>query len=208
MKTHTHRRFALRRALAGGAALPALLLAAALGITAPSALAQTDQSGTTPAPAPGDAAADPNTRIGETFQDWKMVCQLVGEGQEICGAIQEVKNGEKLALWTAFGYFQKADKPVLILRVPYDITDPPSGLRVSQGIDVAIDGGGQVPVPFEVCAPGGCQIGVLMEDDFVAALKAGNKMNVTVPLSSGQTATINVSLKGFTAAYGALTKPE
>ena len=222
MTTNTSRRNALRRALAGGSALPALLLAATLGFTAaPSpSLAQTDQPAEQPAaegegssgegtvtvqPQPGGNA---NTRVGETFQDWQMVCQIVGEGQEICGAIQEVLNGEKLALWAAFGCFQQAEKPVLILRVPYDLVDPPTGLRVSQGIQVAVDGGGQVPIPFEVCAPGGCQIGVLMEDDFVTALKAGNKMNVTVPLSTGQTATINISLQGFTAAFGALTKPE
>lgn len=220
MTTNTSRRNALRRALAGGSALPALLLSAMIGFAAaPSpVLAQTDQPAAEEAqPAEsgeGTVTVQPqpqgnaNTRIGETFQDWQMVCQAVAEGQEICGAIQEVMNGEKLALWAAFGYFQQAEKPVLILRVPYDLTDPPTGLRVSQGIQVAVDGGGQVPIPFEVCAPGGCQIGVLMEDDFVAALKGGNKMNVTVPLSTGQTATINVSLQGFTAAFGALTKPE
>lgn len=220
MTTLSSRRNALRRALAGGSALTALLLSALLGFVAvtSSAKAQTEEpateepaaeeSGTEESPVQVQPQPNANTRVGETFQDWQMVCQSAPEGQEICGAIQEVINNEKLALWAAFGYFQQADRPVLILRIPYDITDPPSGLRVSQGIQVSVDGGGQVPIPFEVCAPGGCQIGVLMEEDFVGALKAGNKMNVAVPLSTGQTATINLSLQGFTAAYGALTKPE
>jgi invasion protein IalB len=154
-------------------------------------------------------ATDPNARLGEKFGDWQTVCEKRGEGgSEICGAIQEVKTKEgKLALWAAFGYLQPAAGPVMIFRVPYDLTEPPSGFRVAKGATIAIDGGTQVDVPIEICAPGGCQVGILLEDNFVTALKAGNKLNLTVPLASGQSATINLSLKGFTAAYDSLKKP-
>jgi len=190
-----------RRALAG---LAALLLWTVLP-----AAAQAQTGGTTDQPAAEQPAQDPNTVLGEKFGDWQSVCQKVSETAQLCGNVQEVKTAEgKLALWAAFGYFQADTGPVMILRLPYDLTDPPTGFRVASGMQIAVDGSGQVTVPFEICAPGGCQIGLLLEDKFVGALKAGNKLNVTVPLSTGQTATINLSLKGFTAAYDGLKAPQ
>ena len=205
----------LCRALAGQVAhrFAAGLLAAVLAFVAAPAGAQ--QSGPAPAPAPGteqqpaQEEANPNAQVGERFGDWQAVCEKREGGEEVCGAIQEVKTKEgKLALWAAFGYLQPNTKgAVMIFRVPYDLTDPPSGFRVSKGAQIAIDGGTQVDVPIEICAPGGCQIGILLEDNFVKALKAGNKLNLIVPLASGQSATINLSLKGFTAAYDNMKKP-
>ena len=190
-----------RRALAG---LTALILCSLLPVAA-----QAQTGGTTEQPAAGQPAPDPNTTLGEKFGDWQTVCQKVSETEQLCGNVQEVMTAEgKLALWAAFGYFQANTGPVMILRLPYDLVDPPTGFRVANGMQIAVDGSGQVTVPFEICAPGGCQVGLLLEDKFVGALKAGNKLNVTVPLSTGQTATINLSLKGFTAAYDALKKPQ
>lgn len=195
---------ACRRALAGLATL------ALLGSALPALAADPTPA---PAPAPAPAAAepqpDPNTTLGEKFGDWQQVCQKVSEKDLLCGNVQEVKTKEgKLALWAAFGYFQANTGPVLILRLPYDLIDPPAGFRVGNGMQIAIDGSGQISVPVEICAPGGCQLGMILEDKFVAALKGGNKLNITVPLSTGQTATINLSLKGFTAAYDAMKKPQ
>jgi invasion protein IalB len=197
------------RAFAGRrpACLAIPLLALLLLLPALPAAAQ--GTGTTEQPA-AEEEVDPNARLGEKHQDWQTVCEKRGEGdEEVCGAIQEVKTKEgKLALWAAFGYLQpNVDGAVMIFRIPFDLTDPPTGFRVAKGAQIAIDGGTQVDVPIEICAPGGCQIGLLLEDPFVQALKAGNKLNLTVPLATGQTATINISLKGFTAAYDSLKKP-
>jgi len=168
---------------------------------------QAQTGGTTGQPAAEQPAQDPNTTLGEKFGDWQSVCQKVSETEQLCGNVQEVKTAEgKLALWAAFGYFQPDTGPVMILRMPYDLVEPPTGFRVANGMQIAVDGSGQVNVPVEICAPGGCQIGLLLEEKFVTALKAGNKLNITIPLATGQTATINLSLKGFTAAYDGLKK--
>ena len=191
---------ATRRALAG--------LAALLFLTILPAAAQAQTDGSTGQPAAEQPAQDPNTTLGEKFGDWQSVCQKVSETEQLCGNVQEVKTAEgKLALWAAFGYFQPDTGPVMILRMPYDLVDPPAGFRVANGMQLAVDGSGQVNVPVEICAPGGCQVGLLLEEKFVTALKAGNKLNITIPLATGQTATINLSLKGFTSAYDGLKKP-
>jgi invasion protein IalB len=204
-----------RRAFAGCRPLHLAASLLALALLLP-ALPAAAQSGTAEQPAaegteqPATEEAGTNANLGEKHGDWQMVCEVREEGgAEICGAIQEVKTKEgKLALWAAFGYLQpNVDGAVMIFRIPYDLTDPPTGFRVAKGAQIAIDGGSQVEVPLEICAPGGCQIGLLMEEPFVEALKAGNKLNLTVPLATGQTATINLSLKGFTAAYDSLKKP-
>lgn len=188
--------------------LAAPLLALALLLPGLPAAAQSTEQPAAEQPATEEAS--PDARLGEKHGDWQTVCEERGEGgAEVCGAIQEVKTKEgKLALWAAFGYLQpNVDGAVMIFRIPYDLTEPPTGFRVAKGAQIAIDGGSQVEVPIEICAPGGCQIGLLLEDPFVQALKAGNKLNLTVPLATGQTATINLSLKGFTAAYESLKKP-
>jgi invasion protein IalB len=200
------------RAFAGRrpARLAAPLLALALLLPGLPAAAQSTETPAEGTEQPAAEEASPDARLGEKFQDWQTVCEVrEAGGAEICGAIQEVKTKEgKLALWAAFGYLQpNVDGAVMIFRIPYDLTEPPTGFRVAKGAQIAIDGGSQVEIPIEICAPGGCQIGLLLEDPFVQALKAGNKLNLTVPLASGQTATINLSLKGFTAAYDSLKKP-
>jgi len=209
MIVRTQRALPFGRAFAGRRphSLAAAILAAAC-ISLASLPAAAQSSGESTEQQPAEPAA-PNASIGEKYGDWQGVCEKRDENTEVCGAIQEVKTKEgKLALWAAFGYLQaNAAGPVMIFRVPFDLTDPPSGFRVAAGAGIAIDGGTRVDVPIEICAPGGCQIGLLLEDDFVRALKAGNKLNLTVPLSNGQSATINLSLKGFTAAYDSLKKP-
>ncbi len=176
----------LGRALAGLAALFALSLTAATG------LAQ-------------EQGQEPQNQLGPKFKDWQIVCQSTEP--PTCGAVQEVKTGDgRLALWAAFGFFRPDNPMIMLMRLPYGLTDPPTSYRVATGITLAIDGNEVAKVPIEVCGPAICQSGIVMNDQLINALKAGGQMTVSVQLGNGSKADMAVSLSGFTASHDELMK--
>lgn len=199
----------------------ARLIARLSAITLFCTLANLASAQETPAPAPAPAEApvtveDPNApppeervRMGDKFDDWQIVCEKV-EGApngEVCASVQEVKNGEKVALWMAFGYFGDKGNTAAIMRVPYDLAGQPMAFTVSKGIGVSIDGAEPARFSFELCAPNGCEARLLLDEALLTAMKAGTKAGIQITLGTGQVATINISLKGFTGALESLPKP-
>ncbi|MEO1191481.1 MAG: invasion associated locus B family protein [Pseudomonadota bacterium] len=174
----------LGRALAGLAAL------LAIGLTPLAGQAQNAAQQSTPGP---------------TFQDWQIVCQ--NTTPPTCGAVQEVKTGDgRLALLAAFGFFRPDNPMIMLLRLPYGLTDPPSTFRVATGLALSIDGREVAKVPIEVCGPALCQSGILMNDQLIDAMKAGGQMTVSLQLGNGAQADMAVSLSGFTASHNELTR--
>jgi len=177
----------LGRALAGLAAIAALVLAASSG------WAQDQEQG------------QPQNQLGPKFQDWQIVCQETEP--PTCGAVQEVRTEDgKLALWTAFGFFRPDSPMILLLRLPYALTEPPSTFRVARGLAMSIDGQEVAKVQIEICGPAICQSGILMNDQLIAAMKAGSQMTISVELGNGAKADLTISLAGFTASHNELTK--
>ncbi len=168
-----------------------MAVALAIGLTGSAALAQ-DQ-------------AQPENQLGPKFQDWQIVCQSTEP--PTCGAVQEVRTGDdRLALWTAFGFFRPDSPMILLLRLPYGLTDPPSSFRVAAGLGLSIDGKEVAKVPIEICGPSICQSGIVMNDQLIAAMKSGSQLTISVQLGNGAKADMAVSLSGFTASHNELTK--
>lgn len=168
-----------------------LATALAIGLTATVGLAQEQ--------------GQPENQLGPKFKDWQIVCQATEP--PTCGAVQEVRTGDdKLALWTAFGFFRPENPMILLLRLPYGLTEPPSTFRVAAGLSLAIDGNEVAKVPIEICGPNICQSGIVMNDQLIAAMKAGGQLTVSMQLGNGAKADMAVSLSGFTAAHGELMK--
>jgi len=174
----------LRRALAGLAILTA---AAAL-------------------PMPASAQDSRQAELGPKFRDWQITCEAEG-GARVCGAVQQIQNEDRLAFWAAFGKFQAGNQgTVLLLRLPYSITNPPSGFRVAAGLTLKVDGRDVATLPIESCGPGICQTGMLLNDQAVQAMKAGQNLQAGFQLANGSQATVDISLSGFTAAFDHLAK--
>ncbi len=168
-----------------------LATALAIGLTATAGLAQ-DQ-------------AQWENQLGPKFKEWQIICQKTEP--PTCGAVQEVRTGDdRLALWTAFGFFRPESPMILLLRLPYGLTDPPSTFRVASGLTISIDGTERAKVPIELCGPNICQSGIVMNDQLIAAMKAGGQLIISMQLGNGAKADMAVSLSGFTAAHGELTK--
>ena len=200
-------------------ALTAALLAAQTALAQDTTPAEPTDGTTTAAPAePQVPAAEPQLPLGEevtadgvgsaytqeVFSDWEQRCIRTAEGDDPCQLYQLLKDtgGNSVAEVTLFTLpgGQEAVAGATIIT--------PLETLLSEDILIQIDTANPKRYPFSFCTPNGCvsQMGFTAED--VAALKAGAKATITiVPLAApDQKASLNLSLKGFTAGFEAIGK--
>ena len=82
----------------------------------------------------------------------------------------------------------------------------PFGLALAKGVTLNIDSETGGPTfGFSTCLPQGCVVPVELQADMLDALKNGGLLHVSaVPIDGDDRIDIQVSLKGFTAAYNRL----
>lgn len=137
---------------------------------------------------------------GEVFRDWTARCERPPEAnQEICHISQTVKSpeGNQEMAQVAVGYFPNSDDPVAIVTLPL-------GVHLPRGLTLQVDSGEEIRVPIEVCNRGGCQAGINLKSPLREAMLKGNTLKLTIYDPAGQSATLPVSLSGFTAGLGSL----
>ncbi|MCB2110765.1 invasion associated locus B family protein [Albidovulum sp.] len=203
-------------ALAG--ALPAAAqdtTAPADGTAAPAApadgtAAPADGTGA-PAAAPADAAAAPadsdigKPYVAETFDDWQLRCVRTADGSDPCDLFQLLKD-------------KATDKPlaqITLISLP-EGGDAAAGATIvvpletllTQQMNITIDAGQTKRYPFTFCADVGCVARVGFTKDDLAAFRKGKAAKISVVPVADPTRTVDVevSLKGFTAGFEAVTK--
>lgn len=215
------RRAGRRRAVLLAAALAALVPLGGLTVLAPGgAQAQTQPAQPAPqqpvqpqAPAtpqapqtPGQpgAAADP----GQVHGDWVQRCTTepppgasppAPGKQDVCFLIQQVTdtNSQRPLLKITIGFFGAAREPRAIIAMPL-------GVPLATGVQLSVDGKEVTTVPFDVCRRDGCLADVLMDAAAVGAFKAGSQAQARVASTQGEGVNLPISLKGFTAGFGAI----
>ena len=140
---------------------------------------------------PGGASA-----LSERHGSWSVNCSVGEKGKE-CGFSQSASNPQTgsalVALELAAPAANTAEGMLLMA----------FGLRLDAGVQLGIDGqplGGARP--FLTCISSGCLVPMAFEDVELAALKVGQKLDVTgIKVDDGKPVTVSMSLGGFTAAY-------
>lgn len=167
-------------------------LGLALAVMATPLAAQTTTAQTAPAQ---DGEAET-----QQFEDWTLRCLMETETQvRTCRISQNVVSNE-------------TGKPILLFvvgrfgaeRILGAIISVPIGVRLPPGLALQIDDLSPWTFPFERCNPARCQIRGVLEKTLIHDLKDGMVGHVRFQDGNGQTAIINISLKGFTAALRAL----
>lgn len=193
-------------------AAPAADAPAATPEAAPETPASTDAPATTPA-APAAAApakdgtADPAAPevmevVRATFGDWEVRCAPAGND---CFMYQLAKDA---------GQNPVAEVSILKLPAQAEATAgvtivTPLGTLLPPGIGLQIDTGERRAYPFGWCSPVGCFARFGLDDTSLAALKRGKgaKLSVASVGAPERPIVLDVSLKGFTAAYDSLEVP-
>ncbi len=140
---------------------------------------------------PGGASS-----VRETFEDWQLICES-REGAAVCAISQALR---------------QQDSQQLVLAVELIPASPdmaggtvvmPFGLRLPEGVAMGIDDRSRSAAqPFSTCLPVGCIVPVVFETEALAALRGGAVLTLSAVVEeSGDALDMQVSLKGFSAAY-------
>lgn len=161
----------------------------------------------TPASEAPAANAAASAYLAETHGDWERRCARAPEGQpERCQLFQLLKdkNGNPTAQMVLFRLPEGND-----VLAGAEITVPLETL-LTAGLKMQVDTAKPAVFPYAFCDQMGCvaQVGFAASD--VDGFKKGGaaKLVLIPALAPDQQVELNVSLKGFTAGYDALTVPE
>ncbi|MBB3019279.1 invasion protein IalB [Microvirga lupini] len=212
--------FATRFASLGGTrglatALAVLVSAPVLAQTAPaqqparpSAPAQQPARPAAPAPAqqPAQGAAQAQQNAGPTVVQVKAEPSQP-EWTKVCGKDQ---NTNTEICYTTRDFVSDQGQPVLALAV-YDVKGQqaqkvvrfvmPLGLLLQPGLRFTVDQGQAVAGRYVMCLPNGCFAEAAVKDDFIASLKKGANLNVSVQNQMGREITFAVPAAGFGKSF-------
>ncbi|MBB4041543.1 invasion protein IalB [Microvirga flocculans] len=202
--------FATRFASLGGTR--GLATALALLVSAP-VLAQTAPAPKPAAPAAQKPAAPAQQPAqGAPQNAGPTVVQVKSEPSQpdwtkVCGKDQ---NTNTEICYTTRDFVSEQNQPVLALAV-YDVKGQqaqkvvrfvmPLGLLLQPGLRFTVDQGQAIAGRYVMCLPNGCFAEAQVKDDFIASLKKGNNLNVSVQNQMGREITFAVPAAGFGKAF-------
>ncbi len=152
------------------------------------------------APAAQPPVQDSENVGSEMIGDWDLQCALDGPEPRPCRLYQLMMDdqGSAIAEVTLF----KLDNPSSDAVAGATFVVPLETLLPAQ-MTVSVDGSNARRYPFAFCNPVGCfsRIGLTQED--IDAFKAGDgaKIAIVPAIAPDQVVTVDMSLKGFTAAF-------
>ena len=174
------------------AAIAAILSLGSLSAQAQDAAPAAQPEGKAPA-ATAPAAKPAQPRAGAVAQpDWEKVCGNVKNQQECHTSRRRVAaTGQALA---QFMIIERGDKKLIQIAVP------PVAL-IQPGIQVKIDANQPTGVKYVVCTPGECLALGEINAAFIASLKKGKNLVLTMHNPQGKPVAFDIGLSGFTATY-------
>lgn len=129
--------------------------------------------------------------------DWTKVC---GKDQntntEICYTTRDFVSDQGQPVLALAVYDVKGQQPQKVVRFVM-----PLGLLLQPGLRFAVDQGQATPGRYVMCLPNGCFAEAQVKDDFIAAIKKGNNLNVSVQNQMGREITFAVPAAGFGKAF-------
>jgi len=155
--------------------------------------------------------SQPKPQVMGVFGDWKVACQDASEAvikqggpKRACGMSITVhdEKSKRINLNVMLRKQKKADKTTIsTIQV---VT--PVGVFLPLGIAVEIDGKAAGRLPYVRCVPQFCLANSEILSTTLKKLQMGSMANFIIYEAPGVSVPLNVSLKGFTAAYDSLDK--
>lgn len=134
------------------------------------------------------------------YGDWQMSCDTPpGASFEQCAIIQNVMAEDQPNVGLSVIVLRTADRESRLLRVL-----APLGVLLPNGLGLNIDGEKIGTVAFVRCLPNGCVAEVVLDDDLIAKLSAGESAIFIVFKTPEEGIGIPVSLDGFEEGFAQL----
>ncbi|WP_435258876.1 invasion associated locus B family protein [Thioclava sp. FR2] len=145
-----------------------------------------------------------STYVAAKFESWEQRCIRTEDGADPCQLYQLLRDGEGNAI-SEFSMFNlpaggeaAAGATVIV----------PLETLLTENLLIAVDGGKPKVYPFNFCSSIGCIARIGFTADEVAQFKKGAKATITIVpvVAPDQKVNAEISLKGFTAGYDAVSK--
>jgi len=153
-----------------------------------------------PGAAPAQQGAGPTVvqvKAEPSQPEWTKVC---GKDQntntEICYTTRDFVSDQGQPVLALAVYDVKGQQPQKVVRFVM-----PLGLLLQPGLRFAVDQGQATPGRYVMCLPNGCFAEAQVKDDFIAAVKKGANLNVSVQNQMGREITFAVPAAGFGKAF-------
>ncbi|OYX43226.1 MAG: hypothetical protein B7Z02_09460 [Rhodobacterales bacterium 32-67-9] len=155
------------------------------------------------APAAADGVGEPY--VAETFGAWQLRCIRTDDGSDPCQLYQLLKEKDSDKPISEISLVALADGGEAVAGATI-IT--PLETLLTQQLNITVDSGKTKRYPFTFCTEVGCvaRVGFTKED--IDGFKKGNVATISVvPVADpSRTVDVDISLKGFTAGFEAVTK--
>jgi invasion protein IalB len=186
----------LAAALSALAFAPAQAAPAAPPTPAPPPAAASDG----PAPSTAGLPQDQASANRPASQNWLKVCDPIPKGQKGAGQRACIMRQVVFANNQFLGSFLLRDDPGQESRL-LAVAAVPLGVLLPFGLTWQIDGGKPIRVPYMLCDPQSCASQLVINEQYVNALKKGAKLNLIAKNRSNQDLVVSINLAGFQQVY-------
>jgi len=168
----------------------------------PPAAAAPAAAGTNGAPAPSTAGlpVDKSTAKTSPAQNWLKVCDQIPQGQKAAGQRACIMRQVVVANNQFLGSFLLRDDPGQESRL-LAVAAVPLGVLLPFGLTWQIDGQKPIRVPYMLCDPQSCASQLVINEQYVNALKKGAKLSLIAKNRANKDLVVNIDLGGFGSVY-------
>lgn len=139
-----------------------------------------------------------DTGSPDTSKNWNIVCVAAGRTDDLsCTMEQQIiarETGLRLARLTIKTTNAEEGFGSLLVQVPL-------GLSIVDNLSLQVDQAEVITIPIQTCDANGCYGGYAVDEQLLAALRAGNQLVLSFFDLQKQKISANFTLAGFTAAY-------
>ena len=141
----------------------------------------------------------PHGQAQDGVAAWRVEC--TGDGKTLdCRAVQQLfqripNQGDRLlvaVLVRAAGRSQ--GRPQMTIQLPL-------GLNLTEAVQIKVDNGPTESQPIQTCTNIGCFVSMTLNDKFVAAMRSGKDLKITVQDADKKPVEMALPLLGFGLAY-------
>ena len=136
----------------------------------------------------------------QTFGDWRISCDPVGESGEQCALTQIVVAEDDEGLWLNAYFFRPPESEeslLLSVLVPLNVI-------LTRRLGLRIDDGERMQFDFIRCSDAGCLVSISIDDTLLTAFRAGNEALFDFYFEDEAGVGMPLSLAGLTAGLEAL----
>lgn len=126
---------------------------------------------------------------------WRVECS--GDGKTLdCRAVQQVFHRESRQLLVSAAVRPAADgkSGAMVMTLPL-------GLNLTEPVSVKVDNGAPERGPIQTCTNVGCFVAMTLPDKFVAAMRTGSDLKITVQDANKKPIDMSLPLLGFGIAF-------